>query len=178
MSIVFTLVKKSNRVSFIQKRKITFFTAIMQGVWPKIFIGSFPRTFTENTDLRTFISPCIWFALFAFLKSILVNAVTAGDLAKFLMQTFARQKQKAAASAIINLISAVVWAFVFRVSRNLKSKASNLVLDLFTQSVFFYNVSFSWCIFIAAEKIFLSINIICFIFRVFPFWCFIRIHTH
>ena len=163
MSIVFTLAKKSNRVSFIQKRKITFFTAIMQGVWPKIFIGSFPRTFTENTDLRTFISPCIWFALFAFLKSILVNAVTAGDLAKFLMQTFARQKQKAAASAIINLINAVVWA---------------LVLDLFTQSVFFYNVSFSWCIFIAAEKIFLSINIICFIFRVFPFWCFIRIHTH
>ena len=46
-----------------------------------------------------------------------------------------RQKKKAGASAIMNFF--VAWAFVFKVSRNLKK-----FLDLFTWSVFLYGVYF------------------------------------
>ena len=87
--------------------------------------------------------------------------MTASDLAKFLMKTSATAKTKPA-KAIINFT--VAWTFVLKVSRNFKSKASDLVLDLFTWSVIFYDVGF-----FLKEKIFLSINITCYIFLLFPF---------
>ena len=52
--IYFAFAKESKRVSFIQERKIMFFTAVIQGFWPEIFTGSFQRTFAQNTDLKTF----------------------------------------------------------------------------------------------------------------------------
>ena len=52
--IYFAFAKESKRVSFIQERKIMFFTAVLQGFWPEIFTGSFQRTFAQNTDLKTF----------------------------------------------------------------------------------------------------------------------------
>ena len=44
-----------------------------------------------------------------------------------------------------------------------------LTLDLFTWSVTFYDVGFLWRMFLVAEKIFLSTNIICHTFHVFTF---------
>ena len=78
-----------------------------------------------------------------------------------------RQKQKAAAAAIMNFT--VALAFALKVSGNVKSKASNLALDLFTWSFIFYDAGYLWCMILAVEKKFLSINITCYIFIVFPF---------
>ena len=97
---------------------------------------------SNNVSFIQYFGTWIWFPLFVFRKNVLVY------------------------------LSLPPWAFVFKVSRNLKSKASNLVLDLYTWSVIFYDVGFLCCMFLMEEKIFLSINVTCHIFHVFPFECF------
>ena len=123
----------------------------------------------EQITDENFFAPCICFALFAFLNIILVHAVSACGLANFLLQTSTTAKTKSCSFS--NNKCRCSWAFVFKVSRKLKSKESNLFLDLFTWSVIFYNVDFLWWIFLVAQKILWSINIVCYIFLVFPFWC-------
>ena len=40
----------------------------------------------------------------------------------------------------------------FKVLRNFKSETSNLVLNLFSGRVIFYDVGFLWCMVLMAEK--------------------------
>ena len=99
MSAALALAKKK-RNSFIQQRKTMFFTAVIHRFWVYIFIGSFQRTFTQNTDWRTFFAPCIWFACFFFQKNILVHFVTATGITKPLMQSFSTAKTKTCSISI------------------------------------------------------------------------------
>ena len=84
-------------------------------------------------------------------NNVLVHFVTAGGLTKLLMQT---STTKTKSCSIRNDgFHCLLWrVFFFKVSRNLKSKASNLVLDLFTWSIIFYDVGFLWCMFLVAWK--------------------------
>ena len=66
------------------------------------FYWKFSKNFYPEHWLENFFLLCIWFVLFIFLKNILVHFVTADGLTKLLIQTSSKEKQKAAASAIVN----------------------------------------------------------------------------
>ena len=98
--------------------------------------------------------------------------VLVSGLTKLLMETSSAAEIKSCRSAIMNF---TVCLFVSKVSGNLKSKASNLVLDIFIWSVIFYDVGFSWCMLLVAEKKFSSISNTCYIFHAFHFDALIKI---
>ena len=126
--------KKAVEFLFFQERKIMFFTAVIQGFLNVNFYWKFSKNFYPEHWLGNL------FCAFSFHVNLL-----NGENKKLQLQQY--------------WVSLLAWAFVFKVSRNLKSKTSNLVLDLFTWSVLFYNDGFLWCMFLVAEKIFSSLNI-------------------
>ena len=115
-SIVFTLVKESNRVSFIQERKNNVLYSCYTSVLTVDFCSKFSKNFYTEHWLQNFFCTMYLICFVHFRKDILVHFVIAGSLTKLLVQPFSTAKTKSCS--------------------------------------------------------FLSISITCYIFCVFPFWCF------
>ena len=121
----------------------------------------------QNTVLRTFFLPYIWFALFAFSKNILVHVVASGDLAKFSMQTSATAKRK-------------ICSF--------SNNEFHCCLDVCFQSFMKFEETFRfiylecffvWCVFFKWQrKYFYQSALLAISFVYFHFDDLIRIHTH
>ena len=121
----------------------------------EVFEKFLPKTLTWELFLNI-----LWFALFAFSKNILVHVVTVGDLAKFSMQTSATAKTKSC-SFNNNEFHCCLGA-CFQGFKKFEEIFRFIYLECF----------FLWCVFFKWQKMFLSISISCYIFRVFRLWYF------
>ena len=111
--------------------------------------------------------PCIWFALFALQKKILVNFVTDSILTKLIIKLSLYRNQ-----SIDLVFKSITWFlydgnFIFKDSRKLRSESYNVVLNFYLECHMFYNVTFSPLYMLITQKIiYLLISITC-VFHLF-----------